>query len=128
MRWTTPSWAAIVLGILTKIIGFVIFFTTDLTGPAGAKNLALVAPALLSGAILLAAGLLGLQVACSGCGSGCGYGGRGGCGCCDDDCSCGDCGDCSGGCSCCKDGCSCGDCGECGGKGESEHGHAHGHD
>lgn len=41
--------------------------------------------------------------------------------------SCGDCYD--GECGCCEDGCSCGDCGDCTPNGHAEHGHeGHGHE
>ena len=92
MRWTSPSWGAIVLGGLMVVAGFVLFFVTDIGSVGGAKNFSLVAPLLISGAILLGAGLLGLQQAWTEC---CDW--DDGCECCGDDCTCGDC-------SCCRPG------------------------
>lgn len=90
MRWTLPSWTAIVLGALLALLGMIMYFGIDATsGSTAAKWVALSPTMLLAGAILLGAGLLSLQSAWTAwCGNG------GGCGCCGDDCECGDCGDC----------------------------------
>jgi hypothetical protein len=99
MRWSWPAWAAVVLGLLAAIWGFV------------ARNGAdqLVAPnALLGGLILLGLGLMSLQRSYDACCSDyCGYGG--GC----------DCGHCEG----CKGDACCGECKCCD---DDEGGHEHG--
>lgn len=81
-----PSWLATVLGALLTAFGLFRAFQAPAAGGEAWGWL------LLSGALLLAAGLHSLQAT---------Y-----------DAWCGD--DCRDGCSCCGDGCSCGDCACCG--------------
>ncbi|MCA1819259.1 MAG: hypothetical protein ABR562_05900 [Thermoplasmatota archaeon] len=98
MRWSWPSWLAIVLGVLAAVAAFALV----------PKSNADLAPALLvGGAILIGAGLHALQSAWSSCG-GC----YGGC----------DCDHCEG----CKGGECCGNCG-CYGESHEGHGHDGGH-
>lgn len=91
MRWTWPSWAAIVLGLAAVIFGFAAHNMADQAG-------ALVSPLLIGGMILLALGLSSLQRSYDACSDWCDY----------DDCDCNHCagckrGDCCGKCECYDD-------------------------
>lgn len=107
-----PSWSAVLLGVV--LIGSALLLLFNLHSE-NAAILTLVSAFLLSGAILLAAGLHSLQASYdSWCGDACGYGGGCGCNHCEE----------------CVDGECCGDCG-CtpqGGHGHEGHDHGeHGH-
>lgn len=127
MRWSWPSWVAITLGALALIVGLV-HAGMSATGSAFQMNMVNGWGFMfLSGALLLAAGLHSLQASYD---SWCGDGGYG-CGCCGDDCSCGDCSDCRGGsgcgcehCGACANGDCCGSCG-CEGMRGGHEGHGH---
>jgi len=96
MRWSWPSWVAIVLGLLAVLIAVAVYFALDPTSGYGERMYGMAGPVFIGGAILLAAGLHSLQASYdSWCGD-CGYGG--GCGC--DHCKeCAD-GECCGHCGC----------------------------
>ncbi|HUR61662.1 MAG TPA: hypothetical protein VM286_04790 [Candidatus Thermoplasmatota archaeon] len=109
MRWSWPSWLAIIFGALLAVAAF--WLTND------QHDVAYLTGLLIPGAILMGAGLHALQASYdSWCGDDCyGYGGG--------SCGCDHCGDCSGG-DC---------CGHCGcsnmrtdGQGHDGHGHDHG--
>lgn len=106
MRWA--SWLLVILGVV--FLGVGIWAYTASAGPAD-RNSALVAPMLVAGAILLAAGVAIMSCGgCYGCDD-CGYGG----------CSCDHCG------TCAKGDC-CGSCACVEGGPDPEHPHGEGHE
>ncbi|MEA3202547.1 MAG: hypothetical protein QOI63_213 [Thermoplasmata archaeon] len=101
-----PSWLAVLLGAVAFLLGLFLNFNASVSSVNDARWFSLVAPLLIGGTILLAAGLHALQATYD---SWCG------------------CDDCMGGCDCCGDDCACGDCGSCG-KGEANGHEGHDHD